>query len=47
MKFDIKTGDFTLTYSICIECGETIIYANKDYHYENGYDIKVEPSDAL
>lgn len=49
MKFDPSSSDFSFQYQVNENCSSqpTIIYLNEEYYYPNGYNINVEPRDAL
>ena len=47
MKFSDSTAELSLTYDICVECGETEIYHSEAFYYPNGIVFESKPEGAI
>lgn len=41
-SYDAVRRDFTLIYHICVRCGDTIVFANRQIIYPNGTDFVMQ-----
>lgn len=46
-SFNRTNKEFRLKYELCVSCGETVIYYNKELAYPRGVEVIIEPSDAV
>ncbi|KAL4454599.1 hypothetical protein ABPG74_021804 [Tetrahymena malaccensis] len=39
--FNSTSGDYTLQYNLCVECGQTEINFNSEHYYPNGFAVQI------